>query len=88
MTPRTGRESTSHLMQVQIYMYLLPRQKGSSWHGKRFEGAVVYADGSEKRIPYESIDGPFVERLADFMRKMASEMPARARAERVRVRSV
>ena len=74
---KTGRESSSHLLQVQIYMYLLPRQRNSSWRGTKLEGAVVYADGSEKRIPHESVDGPFVERLADFMQKMASEMPAR-----------
>ena len=74
---KTGRESPSHLLQVQLYMYLLPRQRGSAWCGTRFSGAVVYADGSEKCVPPESIDGPFVERLADFMQKMASDMPAR-----------
>ena len=74
---KTGRESASHLLQVQLYMYLLPRQRGLKWHGTEFEGAVVYADGSEKRIAPESIDGPFIGRLADFMRKMASDMPGR-----------
>lgn len=74
---KTGRESTSHLLQVQLYMYLVPRQGRSSWHGTEFVGAVVYADGSEKRIPLETVDAPFVERLADFMQKMASDMPPR-----------
>lgn len=74
---KTGRGSTSHLMQVQLYMHLLPRQRGSAWRGTKFEGAVVYAGGSEKRIPPESIDGPFIERLADFRQKMSSEMPGR-----------
>ena len=64
-------------MQVQLYMYLLPRERGSSWYGTEFEGAVVYADGNEERIPPESIDGPFIGRLADFMQKMVSDMPAR-----------
>ena len=74
---KTGRESTSHLLQVQLYMYLVPRQGSSSWRGTEFVGAVVYADGSEKPIPPESIDAPFVERLTDFMQKMASDMPPR-----------
>ena len=74
---KTGRQSTSHILQVQIYMYLLPRTPGSPWRGTRFSGAVVYADGTEHHIPPESIDGPFVARLAKFMQKMASETPAR-----------
>ena len=74
---KTGRESSSHLLQVQLYMYLVPRQRTSSWRGTEFVGAVVYADGSEKPIPPESVDRPFVERLTDFMQKMASDMPAR-----------
>ena len=74
---KTGRESTSHLLQVQLYMYLLPRMPDSRWRGTRFWGAVVYPDGTERRIPPESIDAGFIERLAEFMRKMASDMPAR-----------
>ena len=74
---KTGRESASHLLQVQLYMYLLPRQRGSTWRSTKFEGAVVYADGSEKHILHESIDGPFIGRLADFMQKMASDTPGR-----------
>ena len=58
-------------------MYLLPRTPGSQWRGTRFSGAVVYADGTETHVPADSIDGPFAERLADFMQKMASDTPAR-----------
>ncbi|MDE2688471.1 MAG: PD-(D/E)XK nuclease family protein [Chloroflexota bacterium] len=74
---KTGRESTSHLLQVQLYMYLLPKLPESRWHGTRFEGAVVYADGTERHIRAESIDNAFIDRLTDFMQKMASDMPAR-----------
>ena len=38
---------------------------------------MVYPDGNEKRIPSESIDDGFIRRLADFMQKMASDLPAR-----------
>ena len=74
---KTGRESTSHILQVQLYMYLLPKAPGSQWRGTRFSGAVVYPDGNENHIAPESIDSPFVGRLADFMQKMASDTPAR-----------
>ena len=74
---KTGRESASHVAQVQLYMYLLPKSKIVRWKGKRFEGVVVYADGSEKHIPADSVDDAFVSRLAEFMRKMTSDMPSR-----------
>ena len=38
---------------------------------------MVYADGSEKHIPADSVDDAFVSRLAEFMRKMTSDMPPR-----------
>ena len=74
---KTGQPSASHTAQVQLYMYLVPRVPDSRWRGTRFWGAVVYPDGTELRIPPESIDAGFIERLAEFMRKMASDMPAR-----------
>ena len=74
---KTGQESASHIAQVQLYMYLLPKSQIERWKGKRFEGVVVYADGNEKRISADSVDDAFVSRLAEFMRKMTSDMPSR-----------
>ena len=74
---KTGQESASHVAQVQLYMYLLPKSQLKRWKDKRFEGAVVYADGNEKHIPADSMDDAFVSRLAGFMRKMTSDMPPR-----------
>ena len=74
---KTGQESASHIVQVQLYMYLLPKSKIARWKGKRFEGAVVYADGSERHIAADSVDDAFVSRLGEFMRKMTSDMPPR-----------
>ena len=74
---KTGQESASHVAQVQLYMYLLPKAQGASWRGVKFEGVVVYADGNEKRISADSVDDAFVSRLAEFMRKMTSDMPPR-----------
>ena len=74
---KTGHKSPAHVLQVQIYMYLLPRSDMARWKGKRFEGAIVYADGHQVDIPTNSIDGAFVARLAAFMQKMTSGMPPR-----------
>ena len=74
---KTGQESASYIAQVQLYMYLLPKSQLIRWSGKKFEGAVVYADGSERRISADSMDDAFVSRLTEFMRKMTSHMPPR-----------
>ena len=37
----------------------------------------MYADGSERRIPADSVDDAFVSRVTEFMRKMTSDMPPR-----------
>ena len=74
---KTGHKSPAHVLQVQIYMYLLPRSDMARWNGKRFEGAVVYADAHQVDIPADSIDRAFVARLATFMQKMTSGMPPR-----------
>ena len=37
----------------------------------------MYADSSQKNIPADSLDDAFVSRLAEFMRKMTSDMPSR-----------
>ena len=74
---KTGQESASHIVQVQLYMYLLPKAQIERWRDKKFEGVVMYADGSEKRISADSVDDAFVARLAEFMRKMTSDMPPR-----------
>ena len=73
----TGKESASHIVQVQLYMYLLPRSDLTRWRGTKFEGAVVYADGHQVDVPTDSIDDAFVARLTDFMQKMTSDMPPR-----------
>ena len=66
---KTGRQSTSHLLQVQFYMYLLPRLPDSRWRGTRFWGAVVYPDGADDRIPPDSIDVAFTSGLRTSCRR-------------------
>ncbi len=74
---KTGQESDSHVAQVQLYMYLVPRANNARWHGTTFDGGLVYPDGREKLIPSDSVDNAFVNRVAEFMRRMVSDTPAR-----------
>ena len=74
---KTGQESASHVAQVQLYMYLLPRAQGDRWRGVKFEGVVVYADGREVPVSADSVNEAFVSRLTEFIKKMSSPMPAR-----------
>ena len=74
---KTGKESPSHTVQVQLYMYLLPRSDLTRWRGTKLEGAVVCPDGHQVDVPANSIDDAFTTRLTDFMQKMTSEMPPR-----------
>ena len=57
-------KSASHVAQVQLYLYLLPKAQDDRWRGTKFEGVVVYADGGEKRISADSMDDAFVSRLS------------------------
>ena len=58
---KTGQESASHIVQVQLYMYLLPKSNLVQWKGMggKLEGAVVYAGGHQVNIPAESVDDAF-----------------------------
>ena len=74
---KTGHESPSHVVQVQLYMYLLSRSQLTRWRNTKFEGAVVYPGGRQVGVPAASVDDAFVERLTEFMQKMTSDMPPR-----------
>ena len=74
---KTGQESASHVAQVQLYMYLLPKAQDDRWRRVKFEGAVVYQGGREVAVSPESVDETFIKHLTEFIRKMSSPMPAR-----------
>ena len=74
---KTGQDSASHIAQIQLYMYLVPRAVNGRWRGTVFNGALVYPDGREVQIPADSVDDPFIRRVADFVQKMVSDIPAR-----------
>ena len=85
---KTGRQSTSHILQVQIYMYLLPRTPGSPWRGTRFSGAVVYADGTEHHIPLGEHRRPLRRTTRGVHAEDGVRDARTPRAQRVRVRPV
>ena len=74
---KTGRRRDSHDAQVKLYMYLLPRVRGSRWYGTAFDGCLVYGDGSEKHIPASAVDDDFIGALMSLMRTIVSDEPAR-----------
>ena len=74
---KTGRLLDSHVAQVQLYMYLIPRAQLTRRRGVKFEGALVYPDGSEIAVPADSVDEAFIERVAKFIRTVTSNLPAR-----------
>ena len=74
---KTGRESDSHVAQVQLYMYLVPRATNGDWSGTTFDGGLVYPDGRERPIPADSVDDAFMNRVGEFMCRMLADTPAR-----------
>ena len=74
---KTGRLLDSHVAQVQLYMYLISRVQLTRRRGVKFEGALVYPDGSEIAVPADSVDEAFIERVAKFIRTVTSNLPAR-----------
>ena len=72
---KTGHPSPAHAAQVLIYMYALPRAL-ERYKGLSIAGQVAYPDHVVD-IPADAVDGTFVESLGGFMRRLASEMPAR-----------
>ena len=74
---KTGRELDSHEAQVKLYMYLLPRARGTRWHGRTFDGCVVYSNGVQRQIPVTAIDDEFRTTVRNLMRRVVSDAPAR-----------
>ena len=70
---KTGQQADSHVTQVQLYMYLIPRATNGRWHETTFDGGLVYNDGTEKPIPASSVDDAFVKRVGEFIHRMLSE---------------
>ena len=74
---KTGQRRDSDEIQVKLYMFLLPLSGHRRWQGVSFDGCLVYADGTEKRIATDAITDEFRESVTTFMRRIVSRKPAR-----------
>ena len=72
---KTGKPSPSHLAQVILYMYAVPRAIGRR-QGVVFDGQVACADYVVD-IPASAVDDRFMERLSQLIGRLASDAPVR-----------
>ncbi len=72
---KTGKPSASHVVQVMLYMYAVPKAIGRH-QGVVFDGQVAYTDHAVD-IPAAAVDDKFVERLSQLIGQLASDAPAR-----------
>ncbi len=74
MDVKTGKPSPSHIAQVMVYMYAVPKALGQ-YKGIGFDGQVVYPDHAVD-IPAESLTPEFVANLGALLRRIGGEEPA------------
>ena len=78
---KTGTRKASDAAQVMIYLYALAHNP--RYRGRRLEGMLVYADGTEVPVPAGSLDGAFIESLHDLLGRVTdSEAAERVPSER------
>ena len=71
---KTGHESASHVVQVMIYLYAVPRTL-EPYRTLNMRGQVTYQDHTV-RIPPEAVDERFIHNLGALIRRLADERPA------------
>ncbi len=72
---KTGSPKLSDRVQVQIYMWALPKTI-PAFKDVKFHGKVIYKSGYSI-IPPEEVDTIFVKRLADLMKEVCGEAEPR-----------
>ena len=58
---KTGEESASHMIQLLIYMYALPKAL-PQYGNVKFEGKIIYSN-NEVFIPSDAVNNSFTEKL-------------------------
>ena len=71
---KAGREQPSHVVQIMIYMYALPRALPQYQHAKP-AGEVVYPTGT-RRVPMGGLHTQFIKDLGSLIRRLAADKPA------------
>ena len=72
---KSGRPRPSHVIQVMLYMYAVPRARPEH-KGIVFDGKVVY-QGHEVPVAADSINETFIQQFGDLIQRLSSEDPAR-----------
>ncbi|MDV2989776.1 MAG: PD-(D/E)XK nuclease family protein [Dehalogenimonas sp.] len=73
---KTGAPRHSDLIQVMLYMLLLPY--GSPlYRGKSLKGCVVYRNAESSDIPAAAVDTEFQQRVTYFLDLLSAEKPPR-----------
>ena len=72
---KTGNPSASHIVQVLVYMYAVPKTL-KQYRGVAFNGRVSYRD-HEIDIPAAAVDERFIGQVTELVRRLAAGTPAR-----------
>ena len=70
---KTGHESASHVVQVMIYLYAIPRAL-ERYRTLKLREQATYLDHTV-RIPAEAVDDQFIQNLGALIRKLAADKP-------------
>lgn len=70
---KTGRPKTSDVIEIIIYMHLLPLAV-QRYGGTEFNGCLVYGDDRHIRIPASSLDDAFITNFEYFLDVIAGEV--------------
>ena len=70
---KTGQESASHIVQVMIYLYAIPRAL-ERYRTLKLRGQAIYLDHTV-RIPAEAVDDQFIQNLGALIRRLAADKP-------------
>lgn len=71
---KTGNPRLSNIIQVMLYMLMLPYASGM-YRGKSFTGCVVYKNGTRLDIPAKAVDEAFQEQVTYFLNILESADP-------------
>ena len=70
---KTGQDSASHVVQVMIYLYAIPRAL-EQYRNIELRGQATYLDHTV-RIPAEAVDDQFIQNLGALIRRLAADKP-------------
>ena len=76
---KTGQGSVSHVVQVMIYLYAIPRVL-ERYRTLKLRGQATYQDHTV-RIPAEAVDDQFIQNLGAWIRRLAADKAPRPSAE-------